>query len=115
MAIDIKELFNDKLPVALERNKAKAQAMKGRFQINITGEKGGSWYIDCISDPPSCVPGTGDAPDATLTISDSNFQELAKDPAKKAPGMYMWGKIKIEGSTVKAISCAKLLGTFVGK
>ena len=59
MAVDIKKLFNDKLPAALAKNAEAAKTIGAKFQLNITGPTGGEWFIDVSASGPSCKAGNG--------------------------------------------------------
>lgn len=113
MTIDIQTLFNETLPETIERNKAKAQSMNAKIQVSVKGEGGGDWFLDCKSDPPTCTPGIGVDPECSLTISAEHFQQLVDDPKGKAMPFYFTGKIKIGGSTTKALACASKLSALI--
>jgi hypothetical protein len=110
-ADDICDLFNETLPQIIADNPEKVKSIKGTFQVNIQGA--GQWFIDPVSDPPSCVPGVGDA-DATLTISATDFVKLAANPKKQAAGMLFFGKLKVSGDKGLAMASATKLGELFG-
>lgn len=104
MAIDIAQLFNEKLPAALTAKAADAKAIGAKFQLNITGT--GSWNIDLASDAPSCKAGEG-AADVTITVAADDFQKLVENPGA---GMQLFfaGKLKVQGNQMLAMKLQKL-------
>jgi putative sterol carrier protein len=107
MAVDIKKLFNDDLPGALTRNAEDAKTIGAKFQMNITGESGGEWFIDVTASGPSCKPGTGEA-DCTMTISDEDFQKLVENPQANGMQLFFAGKLKVTGNQMLAMKLQKL-------
>src|ERR1700722_9962939 len=106
MAVDIKNLFNEVLPAGLAKNADEAKAMGAKFQINVTGDTGGEWFIDVSATGPSCKPGTGTA-DCTITISDTDFQSLVENP-QNGMTLFMAGKLKVAGNPMLAMKLQKL-------
>lgn len=104
MPVDTKKLFNEDLPAAMERNKADAQAIGAKYQMNVTGS--GEWYIDCTASGPSCVPGS-QAADCTITLADEDFQKLYDNP-QAGMQLYMGGKLKVGGNPMLAMKLQKL-------
>jgi len=106
MAVDIKNLFNEKLPAGLAKNAEAAKAIGAKFQLNITGETGGEWHIDVSASGPSCKPGTGEA-DCTITISDEDFQQLVSNP-QSGMQLFFAGKLKLAGNQMLAMKLQTL-------
>ena len=107
MAVDIQDLFNNKLPGALERNAEDAKEIDATFQLNIEGA--GQWFVDCSEDNGvSCKPGTGDDPDVTMAMSAEDFQELYEDPQTAGMSLFFAGKLKVEGNQMLALKMSKL-------
>ena len=106
MAVDIKDLFNEKLPASLAKNAEEAKAIGARFQVNITGATGGEWYVDVSATGPSCKPGTGEA-DCTVTIADEDFQKLVENP-QSGMQLFFAGKLQLAGNTMLAMKLTKI-------
>jgi putative sterol carrier protein len=104
MSVDIKLLFNEALPAALQHNAEDAKTIGAKYQINIPGE--GEWNIDVSSTGPVCKSGTGPA-DCTITIAPDDFQKLFENPAS---GMQLFfaGKLKVAGNQMLAMKLQKL-------
>ena len=109
MAVDIKKLFNEELPAAIEKNAAEAKAIGAKYQMNITGPTGGEWYVDVSDSGPSSKEGTGPA-DCTITISDEDFQKLVENPQANGMQLFFSGKLKVGGNPALAMKLQKLFG-----
>jgi putative sterol carrier protein len=111
MAVDIKKLFNEILPAALEKNAEDAKTIGAKFQMNITTESGepvgGEWFIDVSATGPSCKPGTGEA-DCTITITSDDFQKLVENPQANGMQLFFAGKLKVTGNQMLAMKLQKL-------
>ena len=105
MAVDVKKLFNDELPAALEKNAAEAKTIGAKYQMNITGE--GEWFIDVSATGASCKPGTGTA-DCTITIASEDFQKLVENPQANGMQLFFAGKLKVAGNQMLAMKMQKL-------
>ncbi len=108
MAVDIKTLFNEILPAALTKNAEDAKTIGAKFQMNISGETGGDWFIDVTATGPSCKPGTGEAPDCTISITDEDFQKLVENPQANGMQLFFAGKLKVTGNQMLAMKLQKL-------
>ena len=105
MAVDVKKLFNEELPAALEKNPEEAKSIGAKYQMNITGE--GEWFIDVSSSGPSCKPGSG-AADCTITIAADDFQKLVENPQANGMQLFFAGKLKVTGNQMLAMKLQKL-------
>jgi putative sterol carrier protein len=108
MAVDIQKLFNETLPEGIAKHADKAKEIGAKFQMNITGDGGGSWFIDLTSDTgPSAKPGEG-AADCTITISAEDFQKLHENPQANGMQLFFGGKLKVAGNQMLAMKLQKL-------
>ncbi len=108
MAVDIKNLFNDILPNALSKNAEDAKTIGAKFQMNIEGPTGGSWFIDVTATGPACKAGQGEAADCTITITDEDFQKLVENPQANGMQLFFAGKLKVSGNQMLAMKLQKL-------
>ncbi len=106
MAVDVKKLFNEELPAALQKNAEDAKTIGAKYQMNITGE--GEWNIDVSSTGPAIKAGT-DAADCTITIASEDFQKLAENPQANGMALFFAGKLKVAGNQMLAMKLQKLL------
>ena len=113
MQTDTKKLFNETLPQLLKDYPAKVKEIKGKFQVNVVGS--GEWFLDPVSDPPTCTPGVGKA-DATLSMTEAKFQELAASNNKAATvlKMVLWGHLKVNGNIALVKSSGAKLAELFG-
>jgi putative sterol carrier protein len=105
MAVDVKNLFNEQLKTAIERNPEAAKKIGGIYQLAITGA--GTWTIDLASDPPSCKEGPSANPNCSIEVAEPDFQSLYSD-ANQGMKLYMSGKLKVRGNPMLAMNLKKL-------
>ena len=105
MTVDIKKLFNEELPAALQKNADDAKSIGAKYQMNVTGE--GEWNIDVSSTGPACVAGTADA-DCTITIASEDFPQLVENPQANGMQLFFAGKLKVAGNQMLAMKLQKL-------
>lgn len=108
MAVDIQKLFNEELPAQLAKHPDAAKAIGGKFQINITGEGGGEWFIDVSDSGPSSKAGQGAAADLTITIATEDFQKLQENPQANGMQLFFAGKLKLQGNQMLGMKLGKL-------
>lgn len=111
MAVDIQKLFNEEIPSKIAANADAAKQVGATFQMNITGEGGGEWFID-LKDNPSIKQGSETA-DCTITISADDFQKLHENPQANGMQLFFAGKLKVAGNQMLAMKLSKIfqLGT----
>jgi len=108
MAVDIQKLFNDELPGAIAKNPDTAKEIGAKYQINVTGDGGGQWYVDCTDDGPKAEAGNPGSADCTITISTEDFQKLVDNPQVNGMQLFFAGKLKVEGNQMLAMKLQKL-------
>ena len=87
------------LPSSL-RTPDQVKAIGGKFQLNITGDGGGEWFIDASDTGPSVMPGQGPAADITITIAAEDFEKLQEDPQTNGMALFNEGKMIIQGNAM---------------
>lgn len=109
MAVDIKNLFETQLPEAIAKNPDKAAEIGHVFQMNISGDGGGSWTINTTKNNggPSCVAGTATA-ECTINIASEDFQKLVENPQANGMQLFFAGKLKVQGNQMLAMKLQKL-------
>ena len=108
MAVDIQKLFNEDLPAQLAKFPDQAKAIGGKFQINIEGEGGGSWFIDASDTGPSAKAGQGEGADLTVTIAVEDFLKLQENPQANGMQLFFAGKLKLSGNQMLGMKLGKL-------
>ena len=107
--MDAKTLFNEKLPAALTKDPSRARDLDAIYLFKVTGERGGTWTVDCKAEAPKVVEGEEGAPECTIEIADEDFEAMLKDP-QMAMQLFFQGKIKITGDPVLATKLGNLFG-----
>lgn len=108
MAVDIQKLFNETLPTGIAAHPDAARQVGATFQLNITGDGGGEWFIDLKSDPPRAAPGNPGGADCTITIATEDFQKLHENPQANGMQLFFAGKLKVTGNQMLAMKLSKL-------
>jgi putative sterol carrier protein len=108
MAVDIQKLFNEELPATLAKNADAAKQIGATYQINITGDGGGEWFIDVSPTGPKAEKGNPGKADCTITISAEDFQKLHENPQANGMQLFFAGKLKVAGNQMLAMKLQKL-------
>jgi putative sterol carrier protein len=107
--MDAKTLFNEKMPAALAKDPGRARELDATYLFKVTGERGGTWTVDCKAETPKVVEGEEGAPECTIELADEDFEAMLKDP-QMAMQLFFQGKIKITGDPVLATKLGNLFG-----
>jgi putative sterol carrier protein len=101
---DIKEVFT-RMPEAF--NASAAQGMDAIFQLDITGEGGGSWNVVIKDGTCQINEGSHDAPNVTLTMSSETWLAIVN---RQSNGMqaFVSGTLKVSGDIMLAQHIEKL-------
>ena len=108
MAVDIQNLFNEKIPGAIARNPDAAKEIGAKYQFVINGDGGGEWFIDLTASGPSAAAGNPGGADCTLTITADDFQKLFENPDANGMQLFFAGKLKVAGNQMLAMKLKKL-------
>ena len=108
MAVDIQKLFNEELPAQLAKHPDAAKSIAAKFQINITGDGGGEWFIDASDSGPSVKAGTHDGADVTIALAVEDFLKLQENPQANGMALFFAGKLKLTGNMMLAQKLGKL-------
>ncbi|HHH12137.1 MAG TPA: SCP2 sterol-binding domain-containing protein [Sorangium sp.] len=107
MSVDIQKMFNDDLPAAIAKNPDAAKEIGATYQINISGDGGGEWFINC-SDAPAATAGNPGGADCTVDITTEDFQKLLENPQANGMQLFFAGKLKVTGNQMLAMKLQKL-------
>jgi len=107
MAVDVRNLFNTDLRLALARNSAAAIQIGGVYQLRVDGV--GTWGVDLSHYPPSVVEGLVPNPGVDIGISAPDFQLLLANPRAEAMKMFFSGRLRVKGNTAMAMQLEKVL------
>jgi putative sterol carrier protein len=108
MAVDIQKMFNEMLPSQIAAHPDAAKQIGAKFQVNITGEGGGEWYIDVSETGPKAQNGNPGGADCTITITTEDFQKLVENPQANGMQLFFAGKLKVAGNVMLAQKLGKL-------
>jgi putative sterol carrier protein len=106
MAIDIQQLFNTDLPSKISEHGEAAKQIGAKFQINISGEGGGEWFIDCVN--AKAEAGNPGGADCTISLTSEDFQKLYENPQANGMQLFFAGKLKVQGNQMLAMKLQKL-------
>ncbi|KAH0628386.1 hypothetical protein JD844_009475 [Phrynosoma platyrhinos] len=91
------------------------KSTQGVYRFELSGEEGGTWYIDLKNKGGSA--GSGDPPgkvDVVMSMSSSDFVKMFSGKLKPTMA-FMSGKLTIKGDMALAIKLEKLMGQFNSK
>ena len=106
--MDARTLFNDKMPRAMDQDPSRARELDAVYLFKVTGDRGGTWTVDCKSASPSVAEGEQEA-DCTIELADEDFESRLADP-QIGMQLFFQGKIKITGDPVLATKLGNLFG-----
>jgi putative sterol carrier protein len=107
--MDAKTMFEEKMPEAFTKHPEKVEDLDAIYLFKITGDRGGTWTVDCKTKPPKVAEGEDGAPDCSIELTDEDFELMVKDPMQ-AMQLFFQGKIKITGDPVLATKLGNLFG-----
>jgi len=100
--LDVCKVFNEELPAIFATNADAAKQIGVRFQISVTGEGGGEWYVDASSSGPNVTQGNPGGADCGISIDVRDFRTLYEHPQTDMVRLYFSGRIQFSGDTKKA-------------
>ena len=74
----------------------KARGLRATYQLELSGEGGGTWVMEIADGHCQVREGRADAPDGTLTMAASDYVALAKGELDVIRA-FMSGRIKFQG------------------
>ncbi|MES1164782.1 MAG: SCP2 sterol-binding domain-containing protein [Verrucomicrobiota bacterium] len=109
MALSVKAYFDQKVPAALAANPDKAKDVAAVYLFKIAGADGGTWTVDLVSTPPTCLPGEVGKPQCTIECSDEDLRAMIGGGMQQAMSLFFSGKLKVSGDPTLATRLTKLL------
>jgi len=103
-----KEIFEVKIAENLKTEPEKVAGINAVYQFNVTGDDGGSWYVDVTGDP-TVSEGTKEGANCTITVASSDFVDIVEGRLNGQMA-FMTGKLKITGDMGLAMKLQKILG-----
>lgn len=99
--------FGTRLPTKITGNPDEAKAIGAVFLFKITGDGGGTWTVDCKTNPGVREGDDGTA-DVTLEMTAADWASISTNPGA-AMQLYFTGKLKVTGNAMLATKLQKLL------
>lgn len=109
MATSVKTFFDQKVPEVLKISPEKAKDVAAVYLFKIAGPDGGTWTVDLVSNPPTCVQGEHGTPQCTIEASDADFRSMVDGGMQAAMTLFFSGKLKVSGDPTLATKLSKLL------
>jgi SCP-2 sterol transfer family len=109
MATSVKAFFDERVPAVLKTSPEKAKDVAAVYLFKISGPDGGTWTVDLVSAPPTCVPGEHGTPQCTVEASDADFRGMIEGGMQAAMALFFSGKLKVGGDPILATKLSKLL------
>jgi hypothetical protein len=106
--VTAQQLFNDKIPEVLQKYPDKAREVGAIYGFEVTGDGGGQWTVDLLSDPPSCVQGDNGKAQCTIKIAVEDFNAMVANP-QLGMQLYFQGKLIVTGDPMLATKLQKLI------
>ncbi len=100
--------FGTRLPEKISGNPDEAKAIGAVFLFKITGDGGGTWTVDCKTNP-GVRSGDEGTSDVSLELSSADWATISSNPGA-AMQLYFTGKLKVTGNAMLATKLQKLLG-----
>ncbi len=104
-----KQVFEEELPGKLKEKGDAVTKTNAIFQFNLTGDDGGSWWIDTTKPGGEVSPGENEAAKCTVTMASSDFMDMVSGKLNGQMA-FMTGKLKIAGDMGLAMQLGTVLG-----
>jgi putative sterol carrier protein len=110
MPKDAPDLFDNIIPNMMSKFPDKAREVNAIYTFKITGDGGGEWVVDCVSNPPQVKKGDDGTGQCTIEITHDDFKTMLGDPTGQV-GMqlYFQGKLRVTGDPMLAMKLSQLL------
>lgn len=94
--MQVRELFEETIPTILRDDPERAKVLAGTVLFVISGEHGGTWFIDPNASPPSVSKHANGVIACTVRARYDDFQTMLDEP-KTAVRLFQQGKIQVTG------------------
>ncbi|HVZ72350.1 MAG TPA: SCP2 sterol-binding domain-containing protein [Polyangia bacterium] len=109
MPTSVKAFFDTKVPAALATSPEKAKDVAAIYLFKVSGPDGGTWTVDLLANPPTCVPGEVGKAQCTIESTDDDFRSMVDGGMQAAMALFFSGKLKVSGDPTLATKLSKLL------
>jgi hypothetical protein len=94
--VTIKQLFESEIPRLLRENPDQVKTLGGTISFELSGDLGGTWFLDPGRQPPLLEKRPSGVIDCTLRARAEDFQAMLDEPSM-AVTLVKQGKIQVEG------------------
>lgn len=103
------DIFASFIPDRLKAKPEVAQQINNSYQFALTGDGGGSWFVDLTKPGGEVKTGSLENPGVTVTMTAKDFVDLVNG---KLSGQmaFMQGKLKVKGDMSLALKLQQILG-----
>lgn len=112
MSITPSELFDLRVPKGIAQNPDRVKDFPLILQFNITGDLGGTWTVDTLTQPPQCARGGNEQAQCVITMSDENLMELlAAEPIGRPQVVMKFileGTLEVDGDVGQAMKLSRV-------
>jgi putative sterol carrier protein len=112
MAVDnAREVFEVHMPRRFGENLELSAKVNATYQFRLTGDGGGSWFVDLTRSPGTVRPVREETADAqcTITVAAHDFLEIVNGRLN-GQRAFMTGKLKVAGEIGLAMRLTAVLG-----
>jgi len=106
--IDVKKLVEDRIVNRLNKNPEVADELGCLVSVNITGDDGGVWIIDCTKHPVTYQESGEGKAAVSIEMSSDDFKKLSQGELNPVSA-FMFGKIKVDGDIQKAVQLGRVI------
>jgi putative sterol carrier protein len=104
-----KQVFMEELPPKLKAKGDAVTKANAVFQFHISGDDGGSWWIDTTKSGGEIGEGVNAKASCTVTMAGTDFIDMVTGKLN-AQMAFMSGKLKLEGNMMLAMQLGSVLG-----
>jgi hypothetical protein len=108
MTTAIHELFNTRLPAAMQKYGDESAEIGATFQFNVLGDGGGAWFVDASPAGPDVSEGDPGRAECILTITAEDFEVLYDDPRNNALPLYFEQRLRVDGNVMLGMRLHRL-------
>jgi len=108
MAESGRDIIEKKVANRLKKNPDEAAEIGEKVAVELTGEGGGRWVLDCSKNPATVKEDNVTEVKTTIRMSGDDLMKISKGELNGVTA-FMFGKIKIEGDLNLAIKLGKVL------
>jgi hypothetical protein len=102
-----RDLFNTRIPPALDRHADDARSMGGIYRINVAGDD--TWTLDLCADRPCVAQGFYPSmADVVLDMDEASLRIFYADPETEGFRLFDEGKLKVAGNLELALNIARV-------